>query len=473
MPKVIGIDSSTQSCKLIVRDLDSGEVVFSTQTSHPEGTEVDPEKWWEALSQNLAQVDLADVVAMSVGAQQHGMVLLDKNGEVLRPALLWNDTRSAPEAKEIIEYFGESELASRTGSVPVASFTVTKLAWVKKHEPKIAKQVAAVALPHDWLTWRLRGYGAVGKSNLGPKLDELVTDRSDASGTGYFSPKSNLYDHEIIQFALGHVPILPRVAEANEIIGQTEEGISVAAGGGDNAFAALGLGAVVGDVVISLGTSGTVFAVTSNPAEDATGVVAGFADASGEFLPLIATLNAARTIDSVREFLGMSWDKFSQAVLHSPAGAQGITMAPFFDGERTPNLPIAKGAIAGIDRKNLTRENFARSVVEGVVANLAGGLDAIVDQTEEVKRIIVVGGGARSEAIISVIGENFSLPIFVPEPDEYVALGAANQAAWSFSGARPAWSPEGESLPVSNFLRTARNQFEGLLGHYSEGDLLT
>lgn len=473
MAKVIGVDSSTQSCKLIVRDLASGEVISSVQSAHPDGTEVDPEKWWEALQENLSNTDLSDVLAISIGAQQHGMVLLGENGEVLRPAILWNDTRSADEAEVLIGHFGADELAKRTGSVPVASFTVTKLAWVRKNEPEIAKKVAAVVLPHDWLTWRLRGFGEPGKSAHGPRLDELVTDRSDASGTGYFSPTTNTYDEEILKYALGHLPILPRVAEPDEVVGEMEGGIKVAAGGGDNAFAALGLGSEIGDVVISLGTSGTVFAVTSQASKDETGIVAGFADASGQYLPLIATLNAARTINSVREFLDLSWDDFSGAVLNSQPGAAGLTTAPFFDGERTPNLPNAKGSVAGISRENLTKENFARSAVEGVVANLADGLDAIVQQTEDVKRILVVGGGAQNEAIISVISENFSLPITVPETGEYVALGAATQAAWALNGSRPSWKPKANSIPNSESFSPAREQFHSLLRHYSEGDLLS
>lgn len=472
MAKVIGVDSSTQSCKLIVRDLESGEVISSAQASHPDGTEVDPEKWWEALQINLSSTDLSEVKAISIGAQQHGMVLLGDNGEVLRPAILWNDNRSANEAKELIEHFGADELAKRTGSVPVASFTVTKLAWVRKNEPEIAAKVAAVALPHDWLTWRLRGFGEAGKSARGPQLDQLTTDRSDASGTGYFSPTTNTYDQEIVEYALGHMPILPRVANPDEVVGEMDGGILVAAGGGDNAFAALGLGAETGDVVVSLGTSGTVFAVTSAASKDNTGIVAGFADASGKYLPLIATLNAARTINSVREFLNLDWDDFSKAVMSSGPGADGLVMAPFLDGERTPNLPDAKGSLAGISRENLTRENFARSVVEGVVANLADGLDAIVQQTEDLKGILVVGGGAQNEAIISVIGENFSLPITVPESGEYVALGAATQAAWALNQSRPSWKPKGDSIPNSKSVSPARQQLHLLLRHYSEGDLL-
>ena len=468
MPKVIGVDSSTQSCKLIIVESETGEILSTVQSAHPDETEVDPEHWWQALQQNMEKVDLDGVKAISIAAQQHGMVLLGKDAEVLRPALLWNDTRSAPEAKQLIEHFGAAELANRTGLVPVASFTVTKLLWVRNHEPEIAAKVAAVALPHDWLTWRLRGYGPEGKSKHGPDLEKLTTDRSDASGTGYFSPFTSQYDTEILSFALGHTPIVPVVLSSDQPAGETENGILVAAGGGDNAMAALGLGAEVGDVIVSLGTSGTVFALTSTGSRDETGAVAGFADASGQYLPLIATLNAARTIDSVREFLGQSWDEFSESLLASPPGAEGMVMAPFFDGERTPNLPDATATVAGITRSTLTKDNFARSVVEGVLANLADGIDAIVGKTEAVRRILAIGGAAQNQAILKVMAEIFSLPIAVPKAAEYVALGAAAQATWAVTNGRPSWENGERTITNPGDKSPARSQFQKLVSDYGK-----
>ena len=200
MPSVIGVDSSTQNCKVLVVDVESGQILAEATAPHPEGTEVDPSAWWTALQSSLGQVDGSEVEAISIGAQQHGLVALDASGEIVRPALLWNDTRSAPQAEQIIAKFGAANIAQRTGSVPVASFTSTKLAWVKQHEPEIAARIAAVALPHDWLTWRLRGYGPAKGSRLGPDLERLVTDRSDASGTGYFCPTTNSYDDDIVDF---------------------------------------------------------------------------------------------------------------------------------------------------------------------------------------------------------------------------------------------------------------------------------
>jgi xylulokinase len=469
MATVLGVDSSTQSCKVVVVDTESGRIVSEASAPHPEGTEIDPEVWWVALQDALGRVDSSDVQALSIGGQQHGLVALDSAGDVVRPALLWNDTRSAPQAQRIIDHFGAPEIAARTGSVPVASFTSTKLAWVAEHEPQLATQIAAVALPHDWLTWRLRGFGPAGSSRLGPHLEELVTDRSDASGTGYFSSDTHSYDHEVLDFVLGHHLILPRVLLADEQAGTTENGWVVGPGGGDNAMAALGLEAQTGDVVVSLGTSGTVFAVTSTPALDATGTVAGFADAAGGFLPLVATLNASRTIDSVRNLLGMTWDSFSLAVQSAAPGSGGLTMLPFFDGERMPNLPEATGSLGGITRANLTPDNMARAAVESVVSNLSRGLEAIVEKTETLTRLILIGGAAQNLGVQQVASESFALPVIVPDPGEYVAYGAARQAAWVLTGSRPTWRPNSRELPTGRHDSTPRRQFDALLTSYIKG----
>ncbi|MCU1424944.1 MAG: xylB, partial [Microbacteriaceae bacterium] len=248
MPLVAGVDSSTQSCKVVVRDLETGAVVRSGRASHPEGTEVDPAEWWTALVTAIADAGGLDgVEAIAIGAQQHGMVVLDAEGRVIRPALLWNDTRSAVSATDLIAEVGAEAFAERTGLVPVASFTLTKLRWFSDNEPENAARVAAIALPHDWLTWRLRGYGPVGESELGPVLDRLTTDRSDASGTAYWSPATGEYDRDLIDLALGnsgigHTVILPTVIEPGESAGTVAQapefpnagGIVVGAGAGDN-----------------------------------------------------------------------------------------------------------------------------------------------------------------------------------------------------------------------------------------------
>lgn len=428
MPLVLGVDSSTQSCKAIVVDTSTAAVVRSGRAAHPGGTSVDPEAWWRALEAAIeAAGSLDDIAAWSIGGQQHGLVALDARGRVIRDALLWNDTRSAAAASDLIAEFGADALAERTGLVPVASFTVTKLRWLRDNEPVNAARVAAVALPHDWLTWRLRGFGPDD-----PVLDELVTDRSDASGTGYWNPRTGEYDRELLIAALGHDAVLPRVLGPEEWTTDAA-GRRVGPGAGDNAGAALGLGAVPGDVVVSIGTSGTVCAISREPVLDPSGTVAGFADASGHFLPLVATLNAARVVDVTAALLGVSHEEFSALALAARPGAGGLSLLPYFEGERTPNLPDATATLSGMTIASTTRENLARAAVEGMLRGLGAGLDALRSLGIPLERALLVGGGAQSEAVRRLAPDVLGLAVEVPEPGEYVALGAARQASAALS----------------------------------------
>lgn len=255
MALVAGIDSSTQSCKVVICDADTGDTVRSGSAPHPGGTEVDPAAWWAALADAAAAAGgLDDVAAVSVGAQQHGMVCLDSSGNIVRDALLWNDTRSSGAAAALVdELGGAAEWAARIGVVPVAAITATKLRWLADNEPKNADATAAVCLPHDWLTWRLSG---------STDIADIRTDRSDASGTGYFAAEDSTYQPDLLELAMrGRRPIVPPVVGPAEASGRTTTGAILGAGAGDNAAAALGLGVGPGDCVVSLGTSGVVSAV--------------------------------------------------------------------------------------------------------------------------------------------------------------------------------------------------------------------
>ncbi|MFD4960492.1 xylulokinase [Microbacterium sp. NPDC058389] len=429
MALVMGVDSSTQSCKVVIVDAATSAIVRQGRASHPDGTSVDPEAWWTALQAAIADAGgLEDVEAWAVGGQQHGMVALDADGRVVRDALLWNDTRSAGAAADLVAEFGADELARRTGLVPVASFTITKLRWLRDAEPSNAARVAAVALPHDWLTWRLRGFGPAGASPRGPVLDELITDRSDASGTGYWNPADGSYDRELLVAALGHDVVLPRVLGPDESVSDAD-GRRVGGGAGDNAGAALGLGAGPGDVVVSIGTSGTVFAVSEQRTIDPTGTVAGFADCTGRFLPLVATLNAARVLDAISRVLGVDHAELSRLALAAGPGAAGLALVPYFEGERTPNLPDATASLTGMTLASTTRENLARAAVEGMLSGLAAGLEALRGLGVPLERALLIGGGAQSEAVRQIASLVLGLAVEVPEPGEYVALGAARQAA--------------------------------------------
>ena len=456
MTLVAGVDSSTQSCKIVICDVDTGAVVRTGRASHPVGTEIEPEQWWEALRRAIADAGgLDDVAAISLGGQQHGMVVLDAAGRVIRPALLWNDTRSAAAATALVTEVGAASFAERTGSVPVASFTITKLRWLADAEPQNAALVAAVALPHDWLTWRLRGFGPDN-----PVLTELITDRSDASGTGYFDSRSNEYDRALLSLALRRDAsgiVLPMVLAPNE--SRTAGALVIGVGAGDNAAAGLGLGAHSGDVVVSIGTSGTVFAVTETVTSDASGTVAGFADASGAFLPLVATLNAARVLDSVAQLLGVDHAELGRLALEAQPGADGAVLQPYFEGERTPNLPDATATLFGLTLASATRANLARAAIEGMLCGLADGLDAIRAQGVEAKRILLIGGAAQNEAVAAIAGQVFDIPVEVPSPAEYVAFGAAVQAAWALSNARPDWPLEFSARPPHDTRAVIREQY--------------
>jgi xylulokinase len=418
---VAGVDSSTQSCKVVLCDADDGTVVGQGHAPHPPGTEADPEAWWSAL-QKAGDGLLERAAAVGVAGQQHGMVALDDDGEVIRPALLWNDLRSAGAAAELVaEFGGPAWWAANTGSVPAASFTVTKLRWLAEHEPANAARVSAVLLPHDWLTWRLLG----GMGRLGVGV-EPVTDRGDASGTGYFSPAAGTWLPDLAAAALGHAVTLPRVAAPGEVVGQTGWGAAVSAGTGDNMGAALGLGLRTGDVAVSIGTSGTAFAVSKVPADDPSGAVAGFAAAAS--------------------LLGTDLAGLSALALAAEPGAGGITLLPYLDGERTPDRPNATGVLRGLTTQNATRENLARSAVEALLASLADAADRIAAAcgTEPSSgRVLLIGGGARSPAVREAAPGIFFSPVIVPEAEEYVALGAARQAAWALAGTPepPPWPP--------------------------------
>lgn len=434
---VAGVDSSTQSTKIVVRDAQTGELLRQARAPHPDGTEVDPTHWKSALDLAIKEIGgIDDVDAISVAGQQHGMVALDETGKVIRPALLWNDVRSAKEATELnAELGGNAETARKVGSVLLAAFTASKLRWLADHEKENAAKVRAVALPHDWVSWQLSG---------AKNLASLFTDRSDASGTGYFDPTTSHYRYEILSLALRHDSdiTLPKIIAPSEFGANTLSGVPIAAGAGDNAAAALGVQAEPGDVVVSLGTSGTAFAVSQTPTHDSSAAVAGFADATGRFLPLVCTLNAARILDAATRILGKTYEEVGQLALESIPGAHGLTMLPYFEGERTPNRPGATGSFSGMNLANSNPSDIARAMIEGMLCGLVDAVDALEQLGVGVKRILLIGGAAKNPAISSIASSLFGREVLVPPPGEYVADGAARQAAWALLGkeSAPVWN---------------------------------
>lgn len=428
---MLGIDSSTQSCKALLLRADDGTVVDSGRQGHPVGTEVDPRAWLRAVDDASAGL-LARARAVSVAAQQHGMVALDDRDEPVRDALLWNDTRSGAAAAQLVgELGGAQAAADAVGSVLVASFTAAKLRWVRDHEPAVAQRIQRVLLPHDYVTWHLSGRTA-----------EPVTDRGDASGTGYWSPHEDAWRPDLAASALGHPIELPRIAGPAEAVGQVPSSATViGAGTGDNMAAALGLGTRPGDVVVSVGTSGVASMVTEQASADGSGLVSGFADATGRFLPLVCTLNASRVLDLTARLLGVPHDTLAELALAGEPGAHGLTLLPYLDGERTPNRPDAAGTLHGLT-SSTTAQDLARAALEGLLCSLADALDHLVSVTGVTPgRVLLVGGAARSAAVRALAPSLLGLPVVVPAPDEYVARGAARQAAWALLGGHhpPDW----------------------------------
>ena len=437
-PLVLGIDSSTQSTKALLVDAETGQVLEERRASHPDGTEVDPRAWLDAVDEAAGPL-LERADALAVGGQQHGMVLLDEAGEVVRPALLWNDTRSADAASALIEEMGGAQASvEEIGSLMVASFTASKLRWVRDEEPENAQRAAQVLLPHDFVSLHL------AESGTAP-----FTDRGDASGTGYYSTREEAWKPELVEAAIGRGLELPRLPESpNEVMARTAGGAAIAAGTGDNMGAALGLSLGPGDVSVSIGTSGVCAMVSETRPGDATGTVTGFADATGRFLPMTTTLNASRILEAGRALLGVDHEEMAELALASEPGAHGVTLLPYFDGERTPNRPDARATLTGMSTST-TREDVARAYVEGLLCSLADGIASLEERTGTApRRITLIGGGARSRAVQQLAPAIFGREVTIAPDGEYVALGAARQAAWALAGTDepPTWEISGSRV---------------------------
>lgn len=445
---VAGVDSSTQSTTVVLRRINDGRIVGEARSPHPPTTpprsEQDPESWWNALTDAFIQLrsQLDNVAAISVGGQGHGLVLLNEDDIPLRPAKLWNDTEPAPDAERLRGLLSPAEWAERTGSVPGPALTVSKLAWTERCCPGLVAQAAGVMLPADYVVYRLSG--------------KRVTERGGCSGTGYFNPFSNQWDLELAHLAAPAVRLdqLPSIIESTSAAGEITQpqlqqlhGALVGAGTGDNMAAALGLGIEEGDIVISLGTSGTVYTVTPLGVKDASGAINGYADASGRFMPMVTTLNAAKVTDCFRRLLGVRTDEFDALALEPRGAEQAPVLIPYLDGERTPDLPDATGRLLYL-RSNSTRAEIARAAVEGVLCGLLEGLDLLAKQGIRLDgRLILTGGAARSRAFRQILSDLTGKAVWIAQITEAAAAGAAVQAAAALSNEAISkiarrWAPE-------------------------------
>lgn len=439
----LGIDCGTQGTKAIVLDAVSGQVLGQGSAPHEliSGAngrrEQDVQQWLAAFEQAtagaLAQAGVsgAQILGVGVSGQQHGLVLLDEHGQVLRPAKLWCDTESAAENDRLLEYLGgESGSLQRLGIAIAPGYTVSKLLWTQEQHPAIFERIDRILLPHDYLNYWLTG--------------RCVSEYGDASGTGYFNVRSRQWDLAILE----HIDpsgrlcrALPELIDAHQPVGvilpviARRLGINpatvVSSGGGDNMMGAIGTGNIKpGAITMSLGSSGTVYAYADQAQVSEQASVATFCSSSGGWLPLICTMNLTNATSAVRELLGLDITAFNRAVDQAPIGAQGVSMLPFLNGERVPALPHATGSILGLDATNLTQANLCRAAVEGTTFGLRYGLDLLRASGIKSDNIRLIGGGAKSAVWRQIVADIMDTPVICTEQAEAAALGAAIQAAW-------------------------------------------
>ncbi|MER5182209.1 FGGY family carbohydrate kinase [Streptomyces sp. NPDC002896] len=463
---VAGLDSSPDFTRIIVCDTDTGAVLRQGYAPHPvpgggDGgrlSDIDPQAWLLSLGEAAGGGLLEGVQAIGVSAQQNGVVPLDAQGGIVRPAIVGNDKRAQVAAADLIDQLGSREAwAAAVGCVPQAAHPVTKLRWLAKTEPEAAQRTAAIMQAHDWLVWQLLGRPA-----------RRTTDRGGASGTGYWSAATGAYRPDLVEMALGRQAAVPEVIGPAEAAGTTPEGLLISAGTGDTMAAAFGLGVGLGDAVVSLGASGSVMAVHQEALIDSTGMITSLADATGGHLPVVHTLNAVRVLRGTAELLGVDLEGLSQLALKSTPGSHGLVLLPYLEGERTPNLPHTAGTLAGLRRESMKPEHLARAAFEGMLCGLADALDVLRGRGVEVRRVFLLGAAAELTAVQVAAPSLLGVQVVVPQPADYAALGAARQAAWALGvsqgtldpGTPPAWQgataqvfEPGEELAVGQAVR--------------------
>ncbi|WP_416638777.1 xylulokinase [Pseudomonas sp. OHS18] len=442
----LGIDCGTQGTKALILDIHSGKVLGEGSAAHrlisgPNGRrEQDPADWLLAFEQATAQalqqagVAASEILGIGVSGQQHGLVLLDAKGEVLRPAKLWCDTESAVENAHLLEFLGgDSGSLERLGVAIAPGYTVSKLLWTRDHHPEVFGRIAHILLPHDYLNYWLTG--------------RACAEYGDASGSGYFNVRTRTWDTELLELidpqgAL--VRALPELIESQRCVGTLRPQIAerlglnpkalVASGGGDNMMGAIGTGNIApGAITMSLGTSGTVYAYAEQPQVSPHPQVATFCSSSGGWLPLICTMNLTNASGAIRDLLGLDVETFGALVGEAPIGAGGVLMLPFLNGERVPALPQATASLHGLTADNLTRANLCRAVVEGTTFGLRYGLDLLRASGIRSDGIRLIGGGAKSATWRQIVADIMGAPVACPQHTEAAALGAAIQAAWCVS----------------------------------------
>ena len=439
----LGIDCGTQGTKALLLDADSGRVLGQGSASHelisgPNGRrEQDTEQWTSAFEKATAAalagagVDASQVLGIGVSGQQHGLVTLDADGQVLRPAKLWCDTESANENQRLLDWLGgEQGSLERLGVGIAPGYTVSKLLWMKEQHPQLFERIAHILLPHDYLNYWLTG--------------RCCSEYGDASGTGYFNVRTREWDCAILRHIdpVGRLEAaLPELIESDQPVGRLRPALAkrlglnpqaiVSSGGGDNMMGAIGTGNIrPGAITMSLGTSGTLYAYADQPRISAQPSVATFCSSSGGWLPLICTMNLTNANGAIRDLLQLDLEAFNALAAEAPIGAEGVTMLPFLNGERVPALPQATASLHGLTADNLTRANLCRAVIEGVTFGLRYGLDLLRESGIRSQRIQLIGGGAKSPMWRQMVADMMATPVVCTRHSEAAALGGAIQAAW-------------------------------------------
>ena len=440
----IGIDSGTQSTKAIVLDADSGEVIASASASYdlieglPAGhKEQHPSEWIAAVKTTIsealskANIERAMVKGIGVSGQQHGFVPLDANDQVIRPAKLWCDTATSAECEEIIEKLGglDKTIAAVGNGIP-AGFTASKILWLKNHEPENYAKLATILLPHDYINFWLTG--------------QKTMEHGDASGTALLDVQNRVWSKAAIEAIDPRLAeMLPALINAEDSAGTLRDELAnefglrnsviVSSGGGDNMMGAIGTGNVkVGVVTVSLGTSGTIYACSSHPVIDPQGEVAAFCDSTGQWLPLVCTMNVTVATEMVRERFNLSHSDLSTAVASLPAGNDGLMLIPFFEGERTPNSPDGTGVYFGLREQTYSIPHFARAAMEGTTLGLNYGLNRLRGLGITPTEIRATGGGAKSAVWRQILANVFNADVVCTVSEEGAAVGAAIQAIWAY-----------------------------------------
>ncbi|MBI5386685.1 MAG: xylulokinase [Verrucomicrobia bacterium] len=453
---ILGIDSGTQSTKVLVVDGKTGKVLSSASQSHdllpnlpPGAKEQNPQDWIDATAKalqqalKLAKASAAEVKAIGVSGQQHGFVPLDRRGEVIRPAKLWCDTATAAECEEIMDKLGGFKgTIKKQGIAVLAGFTASKILWLKNHEPRNFAKLATVLLPHDYLNYWLTG--------------QKVMEYGDASGTALLDVRKRQWCEATlaaIDPELGGKlpPLMPSDRAVGSLQPATAQALGlntdviVSAGGGDNMMGAIGTGNTrQGIVTASFGTSGTIYACSEKPVIDPEGEIAAFCDSTNRWLPLLCTMNVTVATEMMRKDFGLSPQEFDAKAAQAPAGAGGLLLVPYLEGERTPNVPDGTGVLLGVNPHTFRMEHFARAALEGVTLGMNYGLRRLSELGVKAKQIRATGGGSKSKVWRQIMADIFNAEVVTLQVSEGAAFGAALQALWCWC------LSQGEKLSISS-----------------------